>query len=313
MAVKSGSINRQFQQAWQNDAHKGIGFDKHGYKESLREEGRSFDREARAEMPMTSHARLDDVRQTMWEVAGKMRDSNGEFGTGLRDMDPKVYEAVLADKAANGVTVDSLLQYASRMERVEEMVSRATGEERRDLSSLREYAREHGTENVLRSRAFQDPQAVIGNLQEEKHQVFARLQEGMCARFNGIDGLNRHSFQGTRVDELTGEAVGVVELTGKGKPYTNENVPLAVYNEAREYITFHGQMGVSYKEYLDDLKLACTLAHEEYTGSHAFRHNGIQRNYNGLVAAGHSDVVAMKRASEDAGHHRIDITHTYLR
>lgn len=305
---------RQFSRAFRTSGVFESGFDKHQAKQDMIARGEVLSPQNKAaNMPVTGHATMDKILDSTLELVRKAEASEGQYGTSIDNLNPRIYEDMIREKAENGCRTSSLQTYISHYNRAEEARAAFTGTERHDLSHLRDLAREIGNDQPLyESRAFEKPENVIEHMQDSRHQVFATLQEGMCARFNGIQGLTRESFQGTHLDHHTGKEVGIVQLTGKGRDYTNTRVPLEIYNQAKEYLDRHGEIQVSYRDYLNDIKQACDAVNERYTGSHAFRHNGIQRNY-GEVTAASGGSAGLKQASEDAGHHRENITLVYLR
>lgn len=279
------------------------GFDKH----TAKAEGMD-----RRDMPITGD-------ETWGKVKGMAKDF-GDFVKAeyrdvrdMADLPKEAYRDFVQSKLDSGCKDSTCQAYISRLDRVEQARSIHTDTPRHDLSDLRAMSHEQGDRDLQdATRAFRDPQNVIEHIEDPQARAFASLQYGLGARFNGIQGLTRENFGEVRTDPATGREMGTVTLPGKGKEYENRYVPAEVFNRAKAYVETVGRVEIRENYYRDQIKDACRLTGEHYSGSHAFRHSAAQDSvayWTPIV--GHSAAKAF--ASETLGHHRPEITDTYLR
>ena len=74
-----------------------------------------------------------------------------------------------------------------------------------------------------------------------------------------------------------------------------------------------GKIVVKQGEYREALRDACTATGQDWNGTHGLRHNYAQDRMSTLISQGKSYREALHIVSEEMGHHREDITETYLR
>lgn len=160
-------------------------------------------------------------------------------------------------------------------------------------------------------RAFQDPQAVIAGLRDERNVLAAEIQlrtglraGDVCKMTLNPDGQSFYinSKCGNRFPEYKLPA----DLTEKVKALAEQYGRVLADGSVRINVVS------SYKTYLRDLSQSCRACGEIYSGSHSFRYNMARALFLELRAQGMDIDHAKAKVSEALFHHRIDITERYL-
>lgn len=167
---------------------------------------------------------------------------------------------------------------------------------RQDIKLDKEY-----TQNINESRALINPDKVVNSLTNESHKLAADMQLNYGFRLNEVAKIDLNK----QLDNNT------LSVQAKGGQIISKELSQEHITKLQE-LSSNGIFGIDKLEYGNDLKNACTVNSETYTGSHALRHNYAQNQFESYAKAGMSYNECLRATAEDLGHHREDITHRYL-
>lgn len=167
---------------------------------------------------------------------------------------------------------------------------------RQDIKLDKEY-----TQNINESRALINPDKVVNSLTNESHKLAADMQLNYGFRLNEVAKIDLNK----QLDNNT------LSVQAKGGQIISKELGQEHISKLQE-LSFNGIFNINKLEYGNDLKNACTVNSETYTGSHALRHNYAQNQFESYAKAGMSYNECLRATAEDLGHHREDITHRYL-
>lgn len=167
---------------------------------------------------------------------------------------------------------------------------------RQDIKLDKEY-----TQNINESRALINPDKVVNSLTNESHKLAADMQLNYGFRLNEVAKIDLDK-------QLNNNTLSVQAKGGQiiSKELNREHI------SKLQDLSSNGVFNISKVEYGNDLKNACEVNSEHYTGSHALRHNYAQNQFESYARAGMSYNECLRATAEDLGHHREDITHRYL-
>ena len=151
------------------------------------------------------------------------------------------------------------------------------------------------------SRALLNPTGVVNSLSDESHKLVAGMQLEYGFRLNEVAKIDLNK----QLDNNT------LSVQAKGGQIISKELSQEHITKLQE-LSFNGIFNINKLEYGNDLKNACTVNSEHYTGSHALRHNYAQNQFESYAKAGMSYNECLRATAEDLGHHREDITHRYL-
>ena len=151
------------------------------------------------------------------------------------------------------------------------------------------------------TRAYNDPQAMITSLQDDACKMVGMLQLNHGLRLSDACKLQEIKDLGMVAHSKGGQAIkGIYEkLSPEEKTLLNSLNPK----------DFEG-LKDRYQYQLEKSANACG---EEYNGTHGLRHNFARDTYNDYISQGYSHKDALLATAEEMGHHRPDVTETYLR
>ena len=167
---------------------------------------------------------------------------------------------------------------------------------RQDIKLDKEY-----TQNINESRALINPDKVVNSLTNESHKLAADMQLNYGFRLNEVAKIDLNK----QLDNNT------LSVQAKGGQIISKELSQEHITKLQE-LSSNGIFNINKLEYGNDLKNACTVNSETYTGSHALRHNYAQNQFESYAKAGMSYNECLRATAEDLGHHREDITHRYL-
>lgn len=167
---------------------------------------------------------------------------------------------------------------------------------RQDIKLDTEYI-----QNINESRALLEPEKVINSIENESHKLVADMQLNYGFRLNEVAKID--------LDKQLNN--NILSVQAKGGQIINKELNQEHLSKLQE-LSFNGIFNINKLEYGNDLKNACTVNSEHYTGSHALRHNYAQNQFESYAKAGMSYNECLRATAEDLGHHREDITHRYL-
>lgn len=151
------------------------------------------------------------------------------------------------------------------------------------------------------SRALLNPTGVVNSLSDESHKLVAGMQLEYGFRLNEVAKIDLNK----QLDNNT------LSVQAKGGQIISKELSQEHITKLQE-LSFNGIFNINKLEYGNDLKNACEVNFEHYTGSHALRHNYAQNQFESYAKAGMSYNECLRATAEDLGHHREDITHRYL-
>ena len=151
------------------------------------------------------------------------------------------------------------------------------------------------------SRALLEPEKVINSIENESHKLVADMQLNYGFRINEIAKIDLNK----QLDN------NILSVQAKGGQLISKELSQEHISKLQE-LSSNGSFSISKVEYGKDLKNACEVNSEHYTGSHALRHNYAQNQFESYAKAGMSYNECLRATAEDLGHHREDITHRYL-
>lgn len=167
---------------------------------------------------------------------------------------------------------------------------------RQDIKLDKEY-----TQNINESRALLEPEKVINSIENESHKLAADMQLNYGFRINEVAKIDLNK-------QLNNNTLSV---QAKGGQTISKELSQEHLSKLQE-LSSNGIFNINKLEYGNDLKNACEVNSEHYTGSHALRHNYAQNQFETYAKAGMSYNECLRATAEDLGHHREDITHRYL-
>jgi len=166
-------------------------------------------------------------------------------------------------------------------------------------------------DKALFDRAYSDVQVVVAGLPDDKTGLAGRfLQESGC-RIAEACRIDASQMKGLSVDKYTGREIGRVLVTGKGGHQYIVNPSKSTYEAVQREIESSGRFDVKQSDLRQAVEKA---AGDEYKnrGCHGMRYNYAQERMHELQSVGISRDEAKAIISEELGHHRPEITETYL-
>lgn len=151
------------------------------------------------------------------------------------------------------------------------------------------------------SRALLNPTGVVNSLSDESHKLVAGMQLEYGFRLNEVAKIDLNK----QLDS------NILSVQAKGGQIISKELSQEHITRLQE-LSSNGIFNINKLEYGNDLKNACKVNSEHYTGSHALRHNYAQNQFETYAKAGMSYNECLRATAEDLGHHREDITHRYL-
>ncbi len=304
------SVRREVNEILQESNFIHIGGEKAGeltkseYKEIAKANGAKNSHEIASQTPITSSSTLNRYREVYCDFA-RFGRSHGQ-GHNIKQYSPQVVADYLTDKINAGASWEDIKTECSALNKLDDILNACDNGSRdwsAQVAEMRDAARECCDREKGKSpRAFNDPQAVIANISNPKAQLIAEIQlnyglrvhDASVIRLNPDNSLNIVSKNGYRVPhfEISPQIADRLRDLSQGR---------AVFTT------------MPYTSYLKELKAACFKAGENYTGSHAFRHNAARNWYNEELAKGKSETAAKAVVSEKLFHHRLEIVERYLR
>ena len=167
---------------------------------------------------------------------------------------------------------------------------------RQDIKLDTEYI-----QNINESRSLLEPEKVINSIENESHKLVADTQLNYGFRINELAKID--------LDKQLNN--NILSVQAKGGQIINKELNQEHLSKLQE-LSSNGIFNINKLEYGNDLKNACEVNSEHYTGSHALRHNYAQNQFESYARAGMSYNECLRATAEDLGHHREDITHRYL-
>ncbi len=153
---------------------------------------------------------------------------------------------------------------------------------------------------------FTNPQRVINSLRDERFKAVATLQYLTGARLGDVKKITINNNTVTINKSKGGKTRNV---------YINDEERLNRIEQAHNVIKglSKEEWDTVRKEYPNEVHSVCVKLGERYTGTHAFRVNWAQEEYQRLTAKGMDEVEALKTLSQELGHERLSMSVYYLK
>lgn len=255
---------------------------------------------------ITSYASMDKFQSQM-SMFGKFCFNSGI--SNLNQIKPSNVSDFLNALCEHNYAKNTVQSYASAiekfavvMDRVNPIATPRTDTWHAAVDGCRERIGECEMKDT-ESRAYSDPNALIGALESPQMQMVATMQ----------------LHYGLRIADATKVKIGNVKdgvlLVDRSKNGQNLEVKLRPDDLIRmkELVAEYGTLHVKQDDYRDALKQACYDSGQEWNGTHGLRHNFAQNRLAELVGEGMDYHSARGAVSEELGHHRPEITDVYLR
>jgi hypothetical protein len=180
--------------------------------------------------------------------------------------------------------------------------------------NILDYARKYDLiADNYHNRTYQNPVLLIDSLENKNHQIAASIQLTGGARVEAVCLIKYEQLQGTKIDSVSNEEVGIIETKEKGGKVGDVLIDLNTYKKLERYLENNLKYKINYQQYLTDLKQACKKTNQKYHSSHGFRWTFAQnrvRDYQ--QKANYSYYEAIQHVSWEMKHFRASITEHYL-
>lgn len=305
------SVKNEINEILKESGFVHIGGEKQGektkseYREMAKANGAKNSHEIAAQTPITKRETLDRYKETYQQFSSYGR-SHG-YGHDLKQFPPQVVTEFLSDKINGGANFETIKVDCTALNKLDNILNAVDGGARdwsKEIAEMRAISREtcpktSGTAGA--PRRFENPQAVIDNLSGKAKLVAEiqlttglRVRDALTIRLNDDNTLNIVSKGGFRVPHF--------EI----KP--EHAAQLRELAQGRQVFTV-----MPYRQYLSELKTACTAANEKYSGSHSFRHSFARNLFESEIAKGKSQTAAKAVVSEALFHRRLEIVERYIK
>lgn len=305
-------------------------------------EGRELTVEERAATAQTSENVNARVAITCIGTMNSYAPTWRSFGSWAKDemgvkdirlLGPEHAKAYLEHRIDQGISKDTYDREASALSKMETALDRwaeKTGNLRTEglrdgIDQTRDLAKQELHEN-RETRAYADPEGLIGAINNSRYQLAAQIQFEAGARVHEVGQIRESQLRG--IQEINGQSYGVIHLEkGDTKGSLPRDLRLSVDTYQRiEAEVKNSKLINSLRDggevrafrfnqdgYRKALRAAAGSTIQDYTGSHGLRHNFAQNHYAKILGEGRSQNAALKETSRALGHHRSEITKVYLR
>jgi len=166
--------------------------------------------------------------------------------------------------------------------------------------------------NNYHNRAYNNPEALINNLQNPLHQLAARIQYEGGARIEGVSLIKQNQLLGTKIDLITNAQKGILFTKEKGGKEGEVLVSLETYNTLQSYLSENRLFKINRQAYYEDIKQSTFTCKEISEASHGLRWNFAKRRMFEHAKAGYSYAESLQQVSYEMKHNRASITEHYL-
>ena len=162
------------------------------------------------------------------------------------------------------------------------------------------------------NRAYNNPEALINNLQNPLHRLAAAIQYEGGARIEGVALIKSEQLLGTRLDTITNTQKGIIFTKEKGGKEGEVLVSLKTYTQLQSYLAKNKIFKINRQAYYEDIKQSALLLHETPEASHGLRWNFAKRRIFEYAKIGYSYADSLQNVSYEMKHNRASITEHYL-
>ena len=218
-------------------------------------------------------------------------------------------------KIENECTYDTISNYIShirkalislsKMKKNTEKHNKLFTEE--SLIISRKFAKTLAIKNEKINRAYKNPEKII-SLLPKTYSLIAKLQ-----LYYGLRVLEASKIKLSQLDYKKNEFT----FQGKGGYTLTKHLDNYIFNALDKSIkesVKNNQDGflIKYDDYVKELKKAVEICSEIWNGSHGFRYCFAQKEFQIYIDSGMNKDEAFSKVSHNMGHHRSEITGTYI-
>ena len=245
---------------------------------------------------------------------------NGFQNSAIRvdKLTPETFKTYLQDKInfggrdGKGITQKVVSNIVSEAQKLSIAIEKLESEKnhraskfanKEQLIAIKEELRPFAKKAVHKNRALNNgiAEKIINSIKNEKAQIGATLQ--LKAGLRESEAIKIKSWQvGDKID-----------IQGKGGYHRTALIGKEMYEKIASYVTNTGSFSISRYSYEKALKFAFAENNVKYEGTHSLRYTYAQNSFIDKVNSGIESKEALRQVSEEMGHHRPDITLTYLK
>jgi len=166
--------------------------------------------------------------------------------------------------------------------------------------------------NNYHNRTYKNPEKLILNLQDFKHQLAATIQLEGGSRIEGVAFIKKEQLLGFEVDKITKIKKGIIFTKEKGGKEGNVYISEKTYTLLEKHFYEKTIFKINRQKYYEDIKQACEFTGEIPEGSHGFRWNFAKNRMFVYAKANYSYEESLLRVSSEMKHNRAEITEHYL-
>lgn len=303
-----GSIDNQVQQIWH--ILDGIGESKYNFRKESNYKSQSSQNVSEK---VHSFRYKDEVIRTAKEL-GYFAKNNFQ----IQDMQ-QIHDDVILSffeiKIEDECSYRTISTYISHLEKTHIALSKMKLKiekhdklfTRETLVEARKNAKEFAINNKKQNRAYKNPEQIVSLLPKE-HSFIAKLQLHYGLRVIEAAKIKLSQLD-AETNSLTFQGKGGYKLT----KILDQKIFLEIKNSIITSVN-NGKDGffVSYSDYASELKKAVKTCGEKWNSTHGLRYNYAQNRHKFYLDRGETEDEALRLTSEDLGHHRKEITGTYL-
>lgn len=305
---KEGILSMQIQHAIDKSEIVQIGQSRYAAKQDAYADGVTSSHDVNARIGITSWASYDKIKSQMHVIGGYCFAVEG--CKDLNQIKPEMIANFLTELCDRDYALSTVQGYASGAEKMAVILDaycpaaqprtetwHAAIEQVRPIIATCEDKAQGG-------RAYDDPRAIIDAMPDERMQLVACMQLDHGLRLGDATKINANN--------IGADNVYVAENSKNGQDIRVQLTPEEV-DRIRGLSDERGLIIVKQSDYRTALHKACDETGQTWTGTHGMRYNYAQNRMETLQGQGYSFERALHIVSEEMGHHRPEITLTYLR
>ncbi len=225
----------------------------------------------------------------------------------------EVFKSYLKEKIEGGITKRTVSNIISLAEKLSIALNKLSlsknGIEskfanQKELIAIKAELRKFAKDNIHLNRAIANniAEKIVNSISNEKVKIAATLQLKVGLRESEATKIKNWQIKGDTVD-----------IQGKGGYHREALINKEIYDKITGYINNKGSFAVSRSTYETHLRAAFEKNGIKYNGTHSLRYTYAQNRFIEKVELGIDNKEALRQVSEEMGHHRPDITLTYLK
>ena len=285
-----------------------IGESRHDLKQNAYENGCRTSHEVNQSIGLTSYASYHKFQSQIKVFSGWCFSTQGI--NNINQIKPEHITGFIHDLCDRDYAKNTIQGYAAALNKYAVVLDKACPSKESRLDSWNNAISEcresigNAISKDLDTRAYTEPKALVEALPEGNLKLIATLQLDYGLRIADATKIN--------VKNLSSEGVLTVPNSKNGQTLQIQLAP-ADAQKIKDLADADGRIHVQQSVYRSALSKACADTGQTYNGSHGLRHNYAQSRMSDLVDQGKDYHAALQIVSDEMGHHRPDITATYLR